>query len=86
VDSVARQYQTGERHHLLDAHYIDAREYRGRSKMDLPEDIRRKIETSGDKEIFLEVVSRLQSEKVEITHDVLAAIRATIDLTKDVVE
>jgi len=54
--------------------------------MGLPEDIRLKIGASTDKEIILEVVNRLQSEKVVITHDVLAAIKATIDLTKEVVE
>ncbi len=54
--------------------------------MDLPEDIRLKIEASTDKEIYLEVLERLQSESVVITQDVLAAIKATIDLTKEVVE
>jgi hypothetical protein len=54
--------------------------------MDLSDDVRLKIEGSRDKELFLDVVSRLQSEQVTITHDVLAAIRATIDLMKDVVE
>lgn len=55
-------------------------------RMDLPEDIRLKIEASTDKEIFLEVVNRLQSERMVITHDVLPAIKATIDLTKEVFE
>ncbi len=54
--------------------------------MNLPDDIRLKIETSADKDIFLDVVERLQNEKMVISHDVLAAIRATIDLTKEVVE
>jgi hypothetical protein len=54
--------------------------------MDLPEDIRLKIEANQDKETFLEVVNRLQSEGVIITHDVFAAIQATIDLTKEAIE
>jgi len=54
--------------------------------MDLPEDIRLKIEANTYKEIFVDVVSRLQSEGVVITHDVLAAIQATIDLTREVEE
>ncbi len=54
--------------------------------MNLPDDIRLKIDASKDKDIFLEVVERLQSERVVISDDVLAAIRATIDLTKEVVE
>jgi hypothetical protein len=41
--------------------------------MDLPEDIRLKIEANQDKETFLEVVNRLQSEGVVITHVVFAA-------------
>jgi hypothetical protein len=55
-------------------------------RMDLSEDIRLKIEASTYKETFLDVVNRLQSEGVVITHDVLAAIQATIDLTRDMTE
>ena len=47
---------------------------------------RRKIEANQDKETFLEVVNRLQSERVVITHEVFAAIQATIDLTKEAIE
>ena len=54
--------------------------------MDLPEDIRLKIEANTYKEIIVDVVERLQKEGVVITHDVLAAIQATIDLTRDVEE
>jgi len=54
--------------------------------MALPEDIRLKIEASIFKELMVDVVSRLQSEGVVITHDVLAAIQATIDLTRGVEE
>ena len=50
--------------------------------MELPEDIRREIEKSGDRDIILNVVSRLQSDGVKITHDVLAAIVATITMTE----
>ena len=50
--------------------------------MELPVDIRRKIEKSGNKDIILDVVSWLQSEGIEITHDVIAAIVATIAMTK----
>jgi hypothetical protein len=54
--------------------------------MKLPDDIRSKIEGNAEKDLFLDVLSRLQSEGVPITNDVLAAIQATIDLTKEVVE
>jgi hypothetical protein len=50
--------------------------------VELPEDIRRTIEKSGDQDTILDVVSRLQSEEVKITHDVIAAIVATIAATK----
>jgi hypothetical protein len=58
----------------------------GEARMDLPKDICRQIEANQDKETFLEVVNRLQSEGVVITHDVFAAIQATIDLTKEAIE
>ena len=54
--------------------------------MELPEDIRLKIEASIYKETILDVVDRLQKDGVAITHDVLAAIQATIDLTRGVEE
>lgn len=54
--------------------------------MELAEDIRREIENSGDRETILEVVTRLQGEGIVITRDVLAAIRATIEITEGVVE
>jgi hypothetical protein len=54
--------------------------------MKLPEDIRREIEKSRDREMILEVVSQLQSDGVAITNDVLAAIRATLAVTEGVVE
>jgi hypothetical protein len=50
--------------------------------MELPEDIRREIEKSGNQDTILDVVSRLQSQGVEITHDVIAAIVATIAMTE----
>jgi hypothetical protein len=55
-------------------------------RMDLPEDIRLKIEANTYKETIVDVVERLQKEGVVITHDVLAAIQATIDLTRAVEE
>jgi hypothetical protein len=54
--------------------------------MELAEDVRREIDNSGDRETILEVVSRLQGEGIAITRDVLAAIRATIEITEGVVE
>jgi hypothetical protein len=54
--------------------------------MELPEDIRREIEKSRDREIIQEVVSQLQSDGIVITRDILAAIRATIAVTEGVVE
>ena len=53
--------------------------------MELPEDIRRKIEESHDPETIRDVVSRLQSDGVKITDDVLAAIVATIAMTQGIV-
>ena len=50
--------------------------------MELPENIRREIEKSGNQDTILDVVRRLQSQGVEITHDVIAAIVATIAMTE----
>ena len=50
--------------------------------MELPEDIRREIEKSCDRDTILDVVSRLQSDGVKITHDVVAAMVATIAMTE----
>ena len=46
--------------------------------MKLPEDIRLKIEKSADKEDILLLLARLESDGVAITHDVYAAIVATL--------
>ena len=54
--------------------------------MELPADIRLAIEKSRDRDTIRDVVSRLQSEGVKITHDVLAAIVATIAMTEGIVE
>jgi hypothetical protein len=54
--------------------------------MELPEDIRREIDKSRDRETILEVASQLQSDGVAITRDILAAIRATLAVTEGVVE
>jgi hypothetical protein len=50
--------------------------------MELPEDIRREIEKSRDRDIILNVISRLQNDGVKITHDVIAAIVATIAIAE----
>jgi hypothetical protein len=50
--------------------------------MKLPEDIRLKIEKSADKEDILLLLARLESDGVAITHDVHAAIVATLEYTK----
>jgi hypothetical protein len=47
--------------------------------MKLPEDIRLKIEKSADKEDILLLLARLESDGVAITHDVYAAIVATLE-------
>jgi len=44
------------------------------------------IETGTDKELFLEVVAQLQNEGVVITDDVFVVIKATVDLTKEILE
>jgi hypothetical protein len=54
--------------------------------MELPEDVRREIEQSPDRDTILDVVSRLQSDGIKITHDVIAAIVATIAMTAGIVE
>jgi hypothetical protein len=54
--------------------------------MELPEDVRRAIQKNSDRDTILDVVSRLQSDGVKITHDVIAAIVATIAMTQGVVE
>jgi hypothetical protein len=54
--------------------------------MELPEDIRREIEASGDREVIEEIVTRLQKDGVKITRDVLAAIKMTMSITEGVVE
>ena len=54
--------------------------------MELPDDIRLEIEKSRDRDTILDVVNRLQSDGVKITHDVIAAIVATIAMTEGIVE
>jgi hypothetical protein len=54
--------------------------------MELPETIRLKIKDSGNRDIILEVVHRLQSDGIVITQDVVAAIKATIEMTEALVE
>ncbi len=50
--------------------------------MKLPEDIRLKIEKSADKEDILLLLARLESDGVAKTHDVYAAVVATLEFTK----
>src|SRR6266508_813712 len=50
--------------------------------MKLPEDIRLEIEKSEDREDILLLLARLESDGVAITHDVYAAIVATLEYTK----
>jgi hypothetical protein len=47
--------------------------------MKLPEDIRLKIEKRADKEDILLLLARLESDSVAITHDVYAAVVATLE-------
>jgi hypothetical protein len=44
------------------------------------------IETDADKKLFLEVVAQLQNEGVVTTDDVFVVIKATVDLTKEILE
>jgi hypothetical protein len=50
--------------------------------MNLPNDIRLKIEKSPDKEDILLLLARLENDGVTITNDVYAAMVATLDCTK----
>ena len=50
--------------------------------MNLPNDIRLKVETSPDKEDILLLLARLENDGVTITNDVYAAIVATLEYTK----
>jgi hypothetical protein len=52
--------------------------------MELPEDIRLAIAHDANRDTIMEVVTRLQSDKVAITRDVLAAIVATLEITEGV--
>jgi hypothetical protein len=54
--------------------------------MDLPEDVRLKIEQRGDKNEILEVMRSLQSDGITITSDVYAAIVTTLRLTREIVD
>ena len=54
--------------------------------MELADDIRRDINNSGDRETIMEVVTRLQSNGIAITRDVLTAIQTTLEITEGVVE
>jgi stage III sporulation protein SpoIIIAA len=53
---------------------------------ELPDDIRREIDKSSDRETIMEVATRLQRDGVTITRDVIAAIVMTMSITEGVVE
>jgi hypothetical protein len=50
--------------------------------MNLPDDIRLKIEKSPDKEDILLLLARLENDGVTVTNDVYAAVVATLEYTK----
>ena len=54
--------------------------------MELSEDISRRIEESPNRDTIRDVVSRLQSDRVVITRDIIAAIEATIAMPQGVTE
>jgi len=54
--------------------------------MDLPDDVRKEIETSSARDIIMEIVVRLQGDGIQITHDVIAAIKMTLHASEGVVE
>jgi hypothetical protein len=54
--------------------------------MELPDDIRREIDKSGDRDTIMEVATRLQRDGVKITRDVIAAIVMTMGVTEGAVE
>jgi hypothetical protein len=73
---------------LLDEHLVDDSQLKHLKRTNGPSRGYPFIQIEADhpyKETVLDVVKRLQSERVAITsHDVLAAIQATIDLTREV--
>ena len=54
--------------------------------MELSDDIRKEIETNADWELIMEIAQRLQADEVNVTRDVLAAIRMTLALSDGAVE
>jgi hypothetical protein len=44
------------------------------------------VKSENEKELFLEIANQLQSEGVAVTHDVFAVVKATVDLTKEILE
>ena len=57
---------------------------RQEDRMDLP--VLKEIKTSSDRELIMEIVERLQGNGIEITPDVLAAIKMTLEMSEGVVE
>jgi len=53
---------------------------------ELPEDVRREIDKSGDRATIMEVATRLQRDGVTVTRDVIAAIVMTMGITEGAVE
>jgi len=53
---------------------------------ELPDDIRREIDKSGDRATIMEVATRLQRDGVTVTRDVIAAIVMTMGITEGAVE
>ncbi|MCC6888800.1 MAG: hypothetical protein IT536_09720 [Hyphomicrobiales bacterium] len=54
--------------------------------MDLPETIRLQLEQSTDKDLILEVIRYLQSNGTAVTQDVYAAIVATLQLNREIID
>jgi hypothetical protein len=54
--------------------------------MDLPEEVRRKLENNPDEDEILEVIKSLKADGVTITMDVYTAIITTIRLGTAVIE
>ena len=50
--------------------------------MDLPEDVRKEIETCSARDTIMEIAGRLQGDGIKITHDVIAAIKMTLEVSE----
>ena len=54
--------------------------------MDLPEDIRQALESDGDKDLIMEVITLLRGDGVRITPDLITAIRTTLRVAEGIIE